>query len=289
MIDLNLLSVAESLFRHRNVSKTARELGLSQPAISHALSKLRDHYQDPLFVRISRGVAPTPFALSIQSDILRFVEKARDLSRRQERFDPTTAKGRVVISSTDYFEAVCMPKFIASMQKLAPGLQISLRPTAGELPKAELEGGNIDIALAGFYQKMPEGFYRSTAFEDEFSIAMRRGHPLAKRRLTETEYLNAQHAHIAITGDFKDDLGRVLYYGSYSFTGPAWVVAESDLILTAPTRLLSEYARYFPIVVQPCPVQIDSIRVHMVWHEMTHQDPMKKWVREKLKQISSSI
>lgn len=159
-IDLNLLVILDSLFRHRNVTNASLELGLSQSAVSHSLANLRNHYKDPLFVRISKGVAPTEFAKSIQSEVEEFVGKAIKISEKIEKFNPKNAEGRIVISTTDYFEVLIGAKFLSLLEKEAPLLQISFRPTLGSFPKNQLEDGTFDLAIAGFYKDLPEGFYQ---------------------------------------------------------------------------------------------------------------------------------
>jgi DNA-binding transcriptional LysR family regulator len=205
--DLNLLRVASALFRHGNVSRAGKELGLSQSAVSHALGRLRDQFKDPMFVRVSKGVAPTEFARGVRKELIEVVERAEALSRRQLRFDPKEATGRISIATTDYFESTVMTKLFAVLAKQAPQLQISLRPTYGELPKRELESGQIDLAIAGFYVDLPEGFYQTKLFGDSFSSAVRAGHPLAKQQALSIEnFFSAKHALITLQGDFREKL-----------------------------------------------------------------------------------
>ena len=292
-VDLNLLVIAATLFRNRNVSKAAQELGLSQSAVSHALSRLRDHFDDPMFVRTSKGVAPTEFARNIQTELLDVVHKTELLVNRKKAFDPKEARGRITLSTTDYFEVVVLPKLQPYLAKEAPGLQLSIRPTMGELPKRELEEGRIDFAIAGFYVDLPEGFYQAKLFKDSFGSATRKEHPRIQGRMTEEQYFKEKHALITLQGDFRDTVGskkspRDISYGSYSFTGMAWVLEKSDLVLTAPSLLLKQYQRFFPINVWPCPVRVDPIDIQMIWHAQTHDDPLRVWFREKLRKFCPS-
>ena len=286
-VDLNLLKVAASLYRNMNVSQAAVELGLSQSAVSHALARLRDQFKDPLFVRTSKGVAPTDFARSIENDLLEVVHRAALLVDRKSKFDPSEARGRVTVSSTDFIESVIFPTLVSLLEKEAPHLQLSLRPTRGDLPKEDLENGKIDIAVAGFFSQLPEGFYQSKVGSEDFACAYRKNHSRLGARLSAKDYLESRHALITLQGDFKDDWtkafskrGRDIHYGSHSFTGMAWVLAESDLVLTAPRRLLEQYAKYFPIRVVPCPFDAGKVDLLMVWHARTNQDPLRMWFRE---------
>ena len=293
LMDLNLLVIAAALYRHKNVSKTAEELGLSQSAVSHALARLRDQFKDPLFVRTSKGMAPTEYARKIQNEILEILQRAELLASRQEKFEPLHAEGRVTISSTDYFEIVVMPKLLQTLSSEAPNLQVSLRPTRGDLPKRDLEEGGTDLAIAGFYKDLPEGFYQSKLYLDQFSCAVGQKHPLFKSKtLSEDQYFLSRHALITLQGDFRDkSKGKVrnIVYGSYSFTGMAWVLQNSDLILTAPTLLLKEYQRYFSLRVWESPVVKGAIDIRMIWHAQTHKNPLHSWIRDKIREICKEL
>lgn len=284
-VDTNLFFIAESLYRTLNVSKTAKELGLSQSAVSHALAKLRLHFNDELFVRVSKGMAPTDMAKNLRPSIEAFAQQAFTLSQAHEKFDPKKVNARISIATTDLVEVSLMPSLLKRLKKEAPGLQISLRPTGGELPKSELESGVYDLAIAGFYKNLPEGFYQTKIWEGGFSVGLRKDHALASKQMTSKQFYEADHGLITLQGDFKDSRkpARNFRYGSYSFTGIAWTLAESDLILTAPTILLERFAKYFPIKIQKCPMEMPKIEIRMIWHGLTHKDPLRLWLREVLK------
>jgi DNA-binding transcriptional LysR family regulator len=297
-VDLNLLVIADALYRHRNVSRAATELGLSQSAVSHALARLRKDFDDPLFVRTAKGVLPTEFARSIQADLVELVQRADRLLNRRAAFDPAVARGRIVFSTTDYVEVVLMPKLLKTLAREAPGLQVSIRPTGGELPKRGLEEGSVDLAIAGFYENLPEGFYQAKLFSDTFSSATRKGHPIVRDRLGIDDFFALEHALITLSGDFKDKITtlvgkkrreRRIVYGSYSFTGLAWVLAEADFVLTAPTLLIEAYAQHFPIKAWKCPIDVGSIDLQMVWHEQTHRDPLRVWLRARIKDVCAKL
>lgn len=191
-----------------------------------------------------------------------------------------------------------MSDLLKEIHKEAPNILISLRPTLGDLPKQDLENGRVDLAVAGFYEKMPEGFYKSLLFKDQFATAYRKNSSLFKGSISKDEFFDAEHALITLQGDFSDDMeqtfrgkkrGRKIVYGSSSFTGLAWVLAKSDLLLTAPKILLNKYEEYFPLNVVNCPVDIDPISIQMVWHQQSHQDPLKSWFRQKLKSVCAAL
>lgn len=292
-LDLNLLFIIESLYRTSNISKTAEELNMSQSAASHALSKLRDHFNDPLFVRVPKGMSATQTAKNMRASVEAFTQQARTLAQQSEKFDPKKAQDRISIATTDMVEVILAPALLKRLKNEAPGLQISFRPTGGDLPKSELESGVYDLAIAGFYKNLPEGFYQMKVYEDGFSTAYRKNHPIIQGTLKAAQFYECDHALITLQGDFKDGLRkrvngktleRHIAFGSYSFTGLAWTVASTDLVLTAPSQLLKKYAEHFPVQVQKCPVDIPKIEIRMIWHSLTHKDPLKAWFREVLRQ-----
>jgi DNA-binding transcriptional LysR family regulator len=291
--DLNLLVVAGALYRHKNVSRAAEELGLSQSAVSHALTRLRDQFNDPLFVRTAKGMAPTEYARKIQADVLEILNRSELLLRQQSVFTPIEAEGRITIASTDYFEVLVMPKLQEVLAREAPLLQLSLRPTRGELPKKDLEDGSIDFAVAGFFKNLPEGFYQSKLFSDEFRCATGEKHRLFKaKQLSRDDYYAARHALITLQGDFRESSKgqeRKIVYGTYSFTSMAWVLQNSDLLLTAPALLLKEYQKFFPLRVWENPVPRPGIDIRIIWHLQTHEDPLRSWVREQIKRICKTL
>ncbi len=293
-LDLNLVFVAESLFRHANVSKAAQELGVTQSAVSHALARLRAHFDDPLFVRVPKGVAATAAAKALRADFEALAEDGRKLSRaREASFDISRAEGRFTLATTDYVELLLVPKLLARLGKEAPNLQLSLRPTGGQLPKAELASGGFDAACAGFYRALPDGFFQTKLFKDDFAVGCRKGHTLGKQPLTRARYFAADHALITLQGDFKlrgaSAKGarpeRRIVYGSSSFTGMAWVLAKSDLLLVAPRKLLEAFRAPFDIQVLETPVPQPPLELVMTWHALTHHDPVKKWVRTAIKDV----
>ncbi|WP_413557299.1 LysR family transcriptional regulator [Bdellovibrio sp. HCB209] len=291
-LDLNLLVVIESLYRTLNVSKTAQELSVTQSAISHGLKKVREHFNDPLFVRASRGMTLTETAKRLRPQIESLVHQAQALTQENEKFDPKKITDRITIATSDYIEVLVMPAIVKRLKTEAPHLQVSIRPTRGELPKAELENGTFDMAIAGFYKNIPEGFYETKVLEDTFSTAYRKKHPLIQGEIKPAQFYDLDHALITLQGDFKDNLekkigdkkrSRNIAYGSYSFTGMAFTLSQSDLVLTAPTLLLKKYQEFFPIQIQATPFPLPNVNMRMVWHSRTHKDLLRLWFRNLVK------
>ncbi len=290
-MDLNLLTVAAALYRYQNVSRAAQSLGLTQSALSHALARLRDALGDPLFVRASRGMVLTDYAKKIRAQVLAIAEQSESLLNETKAFDPKTAKGRITIGTSDYFEILTMPTLLPILYREAPHVQVSIRPMVGVFPKTALEEGELDFVVAGYFSQPPENFYQLKLFNDTFSCGYRKDHPRLGKTISMDQYFNERHALITLQGDFADDtehptrkkLKRVYSYGSHSFTGIAWPLTAGDLILTAPTRLLYAFQEFFPIRVVPSPIDHGQLEMKLYGHERTRRDPLKSWFRELLR------
>lgn len=150
-LDLNLLVVLDELLRERNTVRAAQKLGLSQPAVSHALKRLRDAFEDPLLVRVSKGLMPTRKALSLEPKVRQLLENVEGLISNEEAFDPGKARITFRVASTDMFKQIYLARLLAVFSKEAPHCTLIVRPTPGKLPHSELIDGSLDLAIAGFY------------------------------------------------------------------------------------------------------------------------------------------
>ncbi len=289
--DLNLLTVFEALALERNVSKAASRLHLSQSAVSHALGRLRDAFGDDLFVRASRGVVPTARALALQPKILQALDAVRSVYRRDATFSPKQATGQVRMGSTEAFEHLVLPKLIPLLSREAPDLVLNSRMVHGRLPKEDMEQGICDVAVAGFFGDLPEGFYKRKLYEDDFVCLVRKDHPRIRKEPTLDQYVAERHLLISPQGDLhgivdqqleKKKRSRVVVAGISNFLTPGAVVASSDLILTMPSRLAELHRKLHALNLFAIPVPVPKVVMVMTWHERTHRDPLHQWFREQL-------
>lgn len=289
--DLNLLRVFEALWRERNVSRAAKQLGVSQPALSHALGRLRRELADPLFVRVPRGIEPTERAVALAQPVADALASLRRVYAPPAVFDPQRAVGRIGVASTEYFEHLVLPRLLPLLRAEAPGIVLQACLAPGRLPKEQMERGEIDLAVAGFFGKLPAGFFSQALLTDEFVCIARRGHPVVKRRLTLKRYTELEHLLISPQGDLvgiidrelsRMGLSRRVVAGTASFLTLGAVVARSELLLTLPRRLAAQFAEQLPIEVHPLPLKAPRLRIVQAWHERTHADPLQRWFRRLL-------
>ena len=289
----SLLMVFDALMTERSVTRAAARLHLSQPALSHALARLREALGDELFVRVARGVVPTPRALELAPLAKEALSRLELLFAPPQRFAPATARAQLTMASTEFFEHLVLPRLLPRLRRDAPGLTLRSRSAQGRLPKDEMERGECDLAIAGFFGELPEGFYQQTLFEDDFVCVVRKDHPQVGRTLSLKTYLALDHLLISMQGDLtgvvdvalaKRRCRRRVVAGIGNFLTPGWIVAESELILTAPRRLARLYQRHLQLQLLELPLDVPSIQVVQVWHERTHAAPLHRWFRRQLQQ-----
>lgn len=287
--DLNLLRVLHVILEERNLSKAAKRLHLTQPALSRSLVRLRDEFNDPLFVRTSSGMLPTPFAQALEPELRSTLEKLDSLYQRPEAFRPEAATGVVRIATTDYFEQVVWTELIGKLSAAAPNLTFVTQLVGGELPYEAMRSGSINLAIAGYFTDVPAAMKMQKLFEDTFTVVARHQHPLVKKRLTLEQYLECGHVLISPRGDLSGAVDRALQKqrkhrhiaaSVAGFLSSGSVVANSDLLLTAPSLLAAQFARSLPVQAFAPPLDLPIIKVVQVWHERFHQDPLLTWVRQ---------
>lgn len=292
--DLNLLLIFKSIGEFRNLSRAASSLSLSQPAVSHALNRLRENFGDPLFVRTSTGMEPTTRAQEILERLPSILSDLQNLYDSAEVFDPKTHSGRVVLASTDYIDQLILPNLAKLLIEQAPSLQLVTRFSSSRFPAKDLETGDTHIAIAGYFAKLPEGCFKQTLFEETFSCIASKAHPRIKDKLTMEDYLREKHILITPQGDMvgvvdkilaKKNLSRQVVIGSGSFSAPGPTIAQSDLILTIPTSLAQYYERYYSVKIFKLPFEIESFPILQVWHNRFNHDPLQRWVRKKIVEL----
>jgi DNA-binding transcriptional LysR family regulator len=293
--DLNLLAIFVAIGEELNLSRASGRLGLSQPALSHALSRLREQFADPLFVRGQRGLLATPKVGILLPQIRTVLAQAERLYGPGEDLDLKSLKRRVVIASTAYFEAIALVRFVKRAQKLAPGLQLETRSLSGGFPKGELESGEFDLAIAAYFDEVPESFALQTVFTDRFVCICSKKNMYRQTTQTTADYLNARHLQIEVPpGVFAPvdqylkakKKRREILLRVGNFLTPPDILNQSDLLLTCPLSLAETYREMFPLIICELPFWLPPITTKMVWHEKNRYDSFHRWLRDSVAKIS---
>ncbi|HVW50573.1 MAG TPA: LysR family transcriptional regulator [Trinickia sp.] len=288
-LDLNLIPFLVALDETRNVSRAGALLGVSQPRVSAALGKLRDYFGDPLFVRTSRGMEPTPCALAL-------VPAARDALARIERglvaphdFDPAASTHTFSIALSDVGEIVFLPRLLQEFARRAPHANLRSVSLSHSEVERELESGGIDLAVGYFPDLGGTNFFQQRLFTHRFICLMRRDHPLAARRLTLDRFLGCGHAVVRAEGRSQEVLETYLAKRRLSrravletphFTSLPYILSRTDLIATVPHAIGYAYANEHASIVlvdPPLPLPHFDLRQH--WHRKFHNDARTLWLR----------
>jgi DNA-binding transcriptional LysR family regulator len=286
--DLNLLLVFEALFRQGSVTRAAAQVGLSQSAMSSALGRLRTQFGDPLFVKTRSGMLPTPRALELAPALTEALSMVRGAMDRRESFDPATSARSLRVYMTDVGETVLLPTLMTCLQERSPAMRLE----TAQLPAAELplrmESGEVDLAV-GYLPQLPEKIRRARLFEEHYVCMTRPDHPLGRKGpLTLKEFLGARHVLIASMGSGHQVLERTLaergVHDNVALRVPHFVVvpliiANTDLIVSVPSRVAGATARLMKSKVHPLPIPIPSFDVSVFWHERVENDGANRWLR----------
>ncbi|MDW5441129.1 LysR family transcriptional regulator [Polaromonas sp. SM01] len=286
-IDMNLLVVFDAMTTHRNVTRAGEAIGLSQPAMSAAVARLRGWFDDPLFVKTGAEMKPTPRALELAGPVRRVIDTVKGEILQRSGFDPATTDRTFTLITPDIGEVNFVPKLLARMSREAP--QAQLRTVAKSRPAAAeaLESGAADLAIGYFPDLQKAGFFQQKLFGSAHVCIVRSGHPTVGERLTLREYMALSHAVVRPDGrehvfeQFFDQRGlkrRVVLELSH-FMSLLPVIESSDLMATVPRDLADVCRRYGTIRVLETPIKSPVIAVHQFWHRRVHKDPANLWLR----------
>jgi DNA-binding transcriptional LysR family regulator len=287
--DLNLLVVFDAVAQTGSVTAAASRLTLSQPAISHALNRLRDMVGDPLFVRSRNALVPTPRAQAMIDPIRSIVEAARGVVLLGA-FDPGTSERAFRVGGSDFSMQIIVPALVRLLRAQAPRSTLDLVPIESRT-LASLESGELDCS---FWGSMPPGapYLSRTLFRESFTGVVGRQHPLADKArqgtLTLDDYLAYPHAmaRFRIPGQSTIDaalaeLGRsrTIGYASPNFTSNAAALLNSDLVMSVPSRLAATFGDR-DLILFELPFEVPSFPYSLIWHRRTDADPGCSWLRE---------
>src|SRR5437762_12750182 len=288
-VDLNLLKAFDALIRERAVTRAARRIGLSQPAMSHALSRLRGLFADDLFVRTPDRMEPTARAREIAPLVSAAIEHIEAALNLGVGFDPATSAGIFTAGMAEYAEVALVGRLAESFARHAPRATLRLTPLTGLEAAEQLERGAIDVAAAHL-RAVPAHLDSVALLRDSFVLIARRGHPLAAQPLSLEAYAALDHVLVSPRGDTTGAVDRAiadrglkrriaLLVATY-LAVPA-VLAASDLVATVPQRTARQIAAIAEIEIMPLAIDL-SVPVSMAWHRRAASEPAQIWFRSLL-------
>ena len=293
-VDLNLLRMLRALLNTSSVTKSGEQLGLSQPAASRTMSKLREVFKDPLLVRTSKGYMLTPLAESLRPSIDAALNAVQNVFSQQS-FEAHASSRQFRLCSTDYGEAIALQPLAAHLAQVAPHVSCHVASWSDDTLH-HLENGVLDLALY-VDDELPADFHYRDLFIDQYALIVRHEHPLDGRVYKKLDvFLREVSAYSQIATRYPqgrgfaidDVLKRLGHSGAHIvFTTPYFsnapaLVARSDYVMLLPKRMAQVFAQQWPISVIEIPSQQESFQYRMIWHERAHRDQGLKWLREQV-------
>lgn len=296
-LDLNLLRIFDAVMTEQNLTRAARRMAMTQPAVSNALKRLRDALNDELLIRTAHGVKPTPRAEELWPTV-RVALSALEEAVAPTSFDVSKSHVTFRMAMADATAVLWLPGLVRAIESEARGLNVRMVPLTTREPRPLLLRGDIDLAIGffpGVVSQLSSGpdtpIRHERLYTGQYVCVMRKGHPLAKQELTLDAYCAANHLLVSFSGrahGLSDDalaqLGRqrrILLTVNQFFTGGR-VVANSDLITVLPRHLIGSTGIPTELVVKELPYKLPDVHVDMLWHERDARSPAHKWLREHL-------
>ena len=293
-IDLNLLAVFEALWGEKNVSLAARRIGLSQPAMSAALSRLRGVYKDPLFVRSPQGMVPTHKALSIEKPIREALAIVRTSFQEGEKFEPQDCEKKFQMAMTDWVSLKFLPRLIAILKKKAPSVGVTIYNLTPKQMHDMLLAGDLDLAITG-QENYGSGKYQQTLYRaEEYRTIASSQHPKIRNHLSLEDFVAFPHILFSPQGKGLGDVDRALAKKKlkrkialripYALSIPA-LIENTDFISTVPRSLAETFSSIAKIRVFMPPMSLPTHDLVQYWSQENHTNPAHEWFRSLVAEV----
>jgi len=287
-VDANLVILLDALLLHQSVSKAAAQVALSQSALSHALGRLRLHFEDELLTRAGRKMVLTPRGGELRPIVRAAVLAMEQVFTPQPQFSPGSLTQSFSLILTDLLEMTLLPEIDRQLRLEAPDVNLQALP-AGMDATVELRQARADAAVT-VRPELPTDFNRTLMMQGEYVIVMRHDHPMARGRLTTRKYVSAEHVLVAPMGTqggsvvdgllAEQGLERRVARKTSSFWSALVLVSRSDYAATLPAAAVNAMSAFLDLKVMNAPFPLGGFDYDLVWHKRTEEDPAQKWFRE---------
>jgi DNA-binding transcriptional LysR family regulator len=292
--DLNLFVVLDAIYSQGSITRASQVLNLSQPALSHALARLRTMFDDPLFVRQGAAMVPTPFTRGIITQVRQGLQLFEASLQTDQSFHPAQTQRRFHLGLRDVFEATILPPLVQKISEQAPGITIaSVRVDRREIETA-LSSGDLDMVLE-VPIPLSNQIRQQRVSRDRLIVLSRKGHPQMPKKKNQVLDLDIylQQAHVLVSSrrqgvgleDFelnREGLRRQISLRCQHYFAACRVVSETDLLLTMPEQYANIANAQFMNRIDPFPLATQPIDAHLYWHSSADNDPANSWLREQL-------
>lgn len=295
-IDLNLFVVLKAVYTEGSITAAADSLHLTQPAVSHAMTRLRDKFNDPLFIRHGRKMVPSPYCQTIYPQIEQALAALNSSLIPQSYFDIRDHARNIKFGFRDILESIFFPDLITDLAANTPKITVHSRQTNRVEMEQALEQGELDIVI-DVLTPTSNNIHHELICNERFSLICRQGHPILDNPTIE-QYVAAQHALVTLKDSAVDlvdmtlaKLGHRRQIGlqcEHYFAATS-VISRCDMLLTMPNAYANILQEKMPVCVIPLPFDVPVLPVHMYWHKQAENDLVNRWMRDKLFAIAKAL
>jgi DNA-binding transcriptional LysR family regulator len=291
--DLNLLPVFITLMEERSVTRAADRLGITQPALSNALARLREMMQDQLFIRERYGIQPTPMALELAPVIAAALARIDDAILGQQDFDPRQAERLMTIAPNSYVEFVLVPAIVARLREVAPGIRLRLTPFGTDLGETGVMSGTTAMVFGRIIDP-PNNLVVQHLMDEGLACVVRADHPEIGGSISLEQYEHMRHVNVLPPGRLRvglftaleqQGIKREVAVSVTHFLAVPEMIAVTDYCATLPNRICQRLAADPRLKVLPTPVDLGTFPVEMAWHVRYRNDPAHRWLRTLISDI----
>lgn len=295
--DLNLMPVFLALMEERNVTRAAERLGITQPALSNALNRLRDTLRDPLFIRERYGMRPTQLAEEMAPVIRTALAQFDELILGQQEFDPEKASRLFTVAPNSYVEFVLMPEVVARLRKRADGIKLRLIPFGSDLSETGAVSGTTEMVL-GRITDPPDNIVVQHLMDDGLACVVRADHPEIGDSILKEDYERLKHVNVLPPGRLRAGLFQALEQRGLRrevavsvthFLAVPEMIAATDYCTTLPRQICRRLARDTRLKILPAPADLGTFPVEIAWHVRYRHDPAHRWLRSLISEVAREI
>lgn len=287
--DITQLRLLEALAQTHHLGEAAQRVGISQSAASHALARLRKYLRDPLFVRTSRGMRPTPYGERLSGSAIQALGALRSGLRTPDAFEAHTSRRTFTVLLTDLGQVYFLPRLAERLAAEAPGVTLRARPIPADDPHLLLESGEADLAV-GALASLTTGILQRRLFKGSRYLCMaRRGHPAFRKGMSLKAFSSVPHAFADVSGMGHDGLRGALnklripadirLYFSQFMVLPE-LLGNTDMVVIAPSSLVDTVAKLVDVQIMDLPFKLPAFDIRLYWHERYHTDRGNRWLRD---------
>lgn len=286
-LDLNLLLIFDALMEKRRVRDVAESVGLSQPAVSSALRRLRETLGDELFLRTADGMVPTPFAEQIATPVAEALATLERSLWQRDEFDPQGSDRIFRIAMSDIGEIYFLPRLLAILREGAPGVQLETVRSVGDDLRAGMLAGRIDLAI-GLLPGLQGGFRQRRLFQQSYVCLLRRDHPSLQAGLPVDWFQQADHVVVRAEGTGHGEVDQIMDRAGIMrnvvlrvphFVALGHILQDTDLVATVPQKYAESCLEPFDLIAVDHPVRLPETGIYAFWHDRFHKDAANHWLR----------